>query len=427
MIVQGRLLIDPLHPPELGWISINQPVGDTPASIDSIAFGELPSDVGPPDIGGRDRLICPAFADAHFHVPQVDSVGCDGMPLLEWLDTVIFPAETWWARGGAIPDTRTAARRLISQGTALVAAYLTAHAEAAREAATFLATRTPLRFIAGRVAMDRCAPEGLTGEDIARAKLAPPPSPIMPAVSRSPRHRISANPRFAISCTPELMAEVGWAVKDRPEVIVQTHLAETLPECARVRELFPHLPHYTAVYDEAGLLRRGTLLAHAIHLADEELDIIRERGSIAVHCPTANTFLQAGLFDLARTNEDFGVQVALGTDVAAGPDVAMPRVARGMIEVAKMLKMTRSGSAANRVKIPSPAEAWDMITRRNADLLGAPRCCRLEVGAEADVLVLRAPDSWFDEHVVGRLIYNWSADLIESRVMNGQVINPSSI
>lgn len=427
MIVQGRLLVDPDHPPELGWMRINPATTHAAASIASIAYGELPADLTPPAHGARDRIICPAFADAHFHVPQVDTVGCDGMPLLEWLDQVVFPAEAWWGRGGALRDTRTAARRLITQGTSLVAAYLTAHAEGSREAAAFLANRTPLRFIAGRVAMDRAAPEALTAEDITRARMAPPPSPILPSVSNSPRHRISANPRFAISCTPELLAEVGWAVKDRPEVIVQTHLAETAEECAEVRKLFPGSPPYTAVYDEAGLLRPGTLLAHCIHLSDEELDLIRQRASIAVHCPTANTFLQAGLFDLARTADDFGVAVALGSDVAGGPDVAMPRVARGMIEVAKMLRMTRSGSAARRVKVPTPAEAWTMITRRNADLLGAPKSCRLEEGAEADLLVMRIPEVWFDEHLVGRLLYNWSPDLVETRIMNGIVVNPSSI
>ncbi len=427
MIVQGRLLIDPDHPPELGWIEISPAEGDAPAMIKKIAFGEIPDDLAPPTFGGRDRLICPAFADAHFHVPQIDSAGCDGMPLLEWLDTVIFPAEAWWGKGGAIPSTRTAARRLVNQGTSLVAAYLTAHAQAAQESASFLAASTPLRFIAGRVAMDRCAPESLTGEDIARVSGTPTPSPIMPNLSKSPRHRVSVNPRFAISCTPELLAECGWALRDRPEVIVQTHLAETLPECARVRELFPNTPHYTAVYDEAGLLKPGALLAHAIHLSDEELTIIRARESIAVHCPSANLFLEAGLFDLGRTADEFGVSVALGTDVAAGVEIAMPRVARAMIEVAKALRMTRTGAAAARIKVPTPVEAWDMITRRNANLLGAPTCCRLEVGAEADLLVLRAPEGWFDEHLVGRIIYNWSSDLIETRVMNGQLVEPSSI
>jgi guanine deaminase len=426
MIVQGLLLIDPARPPEVGYLRIDG------GRIGDIGFGGLPRNSGPPDVGSPTHVICPAFIDAHFHFPQIDSVGCDGMPLLEWLDRVIFPAEAWWGRGAAIPSTRTAIRRLVSEGTVGVAGYLTSHAQGSAEALAML-SRTPMRFHVGRVAMDRAAPDELTKEDRERAARRPIPSPILTGLGAAfvvssgaglPRQNVSANPRFAISCSPELLAEVGWAAGERNEKVgatyVQTHLSESVEECARVRELFGEA-HYTHVYDKFGLLTDRTILAHCVHLADAEWELIARKKCIVASCPGANIFLKAGLFNLDKARE-FAVRLTLGTDVAAGPDVAMPRVARAFIETAKVRAI-----AAGAKHIPTPAEAWNLITRVNADALGWPDAGRIEKGAAADLLVLRVPDLWRDEHLVGRLIYNWSADLIEARVFDGQAVDPATI
>jgi guanine deaminase len=420
MIIHGLLLIDPASPPTRGWLRVE---GGT---IAELREGEPPSAADGRVIGGATRIITPAFVDAHTHLPQFVAVGCDGMDLLEWLDRVVYPAEIWWGRGQALSVTRHAVARFLAEGTGAVAAYLTSHGEINRECLAHLQSRTPLRFIAGRVAMDRSAPDELTAEDRERVALASPPSPVLPLPGRddgSGRHRVSTNPRFAIACTEELMAEIGWLLRERPELFVQTHLAETAAEVARVRELFPDDPSYTAVYDRFGLLGPRTLLAHGVHLTSDEWDLIRERGSVVVHCPGANTFLRSGMFDLAAAHEH-GVRLALGSDVAAGPDVAMPRVARAMIEVAKLRAMSLG---AGEARVPGPAEAWRLITEGGADALGWPNAGRIAPGADADLLVLRVPDGWRDEHLVGRILYGWSPDLIESRVLGGAEIDAATI
>lgn len=420
MLIQGRLLVDPFRSPEPGWIRVEG------ARIAEVGFGDVPKGAGPPSAGGRDALVCPAFLDAHNHLPQFGSVGCDGMPLLEWLRTVIFPAEGWWGRGMALSAARCSVRRLAMAGTCGFAGYLTSHGEAAREVLGYLAG-TPMRWIAGRVAMDRNAPDDLTADDRERAKTRPVRPPVMPEVGASPRQVVSANPRFAVSCSEELLAEIGWWVREHPGAWVQTHLAESMDECGLIRELFPKDRDYTSVYDRFGLLTERTLLAHTIHLSEDEWKLIVARKSIVVHCPTANTFLEAGLFDLGAARRH-GARVALGTDVAAGADVAMPRVARAMIEVAKMRRMTAASKESRMsVVVPSPAEAWWMITRGNAELLGWNDAGRIAEGAAADLLVLRVPDGWLDPHLVGRLIYGWENELIETRVFNGTIVDTAKL
>ncbi|MEM9083162.1 MAG: amidohydrolase family protein [Planctomycetota bacterium] len=419
MLIEAKILTNPSFEPELGWIRVEDAV------ITEIGHGPAPDMPGIQKIGHPNQLLVPAFIDAHAHLPQIDCIGCDGLPLLRWLEEVIFPAETWWGQGGALHTAKTAARRFAREGTVGVAGYLTSHAEMNREVVGWLAANTSMRWLVGRVAMDQEAPEALTMEDLQRPRMRPGPGPVMAPFAASDRRcAISANPRFAVSCSEELLAEIAWACKERANEpggtpYIQTHLAESLDEIARVSELFPKDAHYTGVYDRLGLLTNKTLLAHCVHLSEEEWAIIAERDSIVVHCPTANTFLQSGTFNLDAA-ERHGVRIALGSDVAGGPDLAMPRVARAMIEVAKLRRLGADDPAS--VRVPSPAEAWDLITRGNAEILGWTDAGRIEVGAAADLLLLNIPLAWHDEHLVGRLIYNWRSGLIEKRIFNGHLM-----
>jgi cytosine/adenosine deaminase-related metal-dependent hydrolase len=97
----------------------------------------------------------------------------------------------------------------------------------------------------------------------------------------------------------------------------------------------------------------------------------------------------------------------------------MPRVARAMIETAKIRAMT----IAPRAQIPTPADAWSMITRGNADALGWSDAGRLEPGASADVLVLEPPFD-LDEYLIGRLIYGWRDEYIAYRIVAGVIREP---
>lgn len=426
MLLHGLLLIDPRHPPEEGWVRVE---GER---IAEVGHGPPPGVTAAPPPG---RIVCPSFTDAHIHLPQIDSVGCAGMPLLEWLDRVVFPAEAWWGRSGGLSQLRTAVRRMLRHGTTGFAGYLTSHgdvnARVARELASPTALPARMRCVVGRVAMDRDAPEELTREDRWRAGQSPQPSVALahPEGADEARVSVSVNPRFALSCSDELHAECGWLVAQRARdgrpIFVQTHLSESREECALVAGRFAGDPHYAGVYHRSGLLGERTLVAHCLHLARDEWALLASTRAVAVHCPTANTFLGAGLFNLDAA-EGHGVRVALGSDVAAGPDVAMPRVARAMIETAQIRRMTAPPGAA-AVRVPSPAEAWDLITRGNADALGWSDGGRIQPRAWADLLTLRVPETWLDEWLVGRLLYNWSDGLIESRVVAGRVVEPGTI
>lgn len=400
MICQGLLLIDPARAPQPGWVDV------TDGRIVEIGHGTAPSRA---DFGDENTIISPGFYDAHTHLPQFNAIGYDGLELLDWLDRVIFPAESRWSDPAvARIDCEAALRRIQSAGTLGCAAYLTSHPHSYGQLCQ-AATKFPMRIKAGVVLMDRNGP----------AELIAQPRPKF-AISTESSSAVSPsiNPRFAVACSDELLKWAGEQSQQHPQLFVQTHLAESMRECATVDRLFPDDDHYTAVYDRHGLLTPRTLLAHCLHLSEVEWQLIAQRGSTVVHCPGANSFLQSGVFDIDAARKH-NVRLALGSDVAAGPDIAMPRVARAMIETAKLRRMTIAPDGY----VPTPVEVWNMITRGNAELLGWNDCGRLEIGAAADFLLLKIPFQ-VDDQLVSRLIYTWNNNYITGRIINGNPIAP---
>lgn len=369
----------------------------------------------PPELGGDSTIICPGFIDAHVHLPQFDSIGAEGLTLLDWLDRVIYPAEAAWAdadHAGTMAEC--VANQLLSYGTTGIAAYATVHHEAACNAMRALAD-VGIRGVVGQVLMDRGAPDELIrpAEQLLREAAAlPSPERIQPCIT----------PRFALTCTSklldgagELASKAGWPV--------QTHLAETREECRKAGELFDGLK-YTEIYRRAGLLTARTLLAHGIWLDDDELAAIAEAESVIAHCPTANTFLRSGEMRRARANAS-GTSPALGSDVAGGPDRSMVRVARAMLETAARAAGDDSGA------IPTASEAWWQITAGNADALGWADGGRIEPGAEADLVLLEPdidlghdPDAEAENRqnpALARLLYAWDDRWVRRTLLRGDV------
>ncbi|MDX2132496.1 MAG: amidohydrolase family protein [Planctomycetota bacterium] len=392
------------------------PVGDGPRAPVSLAFGRvvvrggvieqvIVGEGGPrADVGGGDYFIAPGFVDAHVHLAQFGVIGATGMPLLEWLARMVFPAEASWAdEREAAAQAERAARSLLSFGTTAVAAYATSHAPGATAALHVLAELGMAGHV-GQVLMDRGGPAEL---------LVPAERALREAAGMRARGRVSpaVTPRFALSCSPELLAGAGRLAK-ATGWLVQTHVSETIEECEAVRELHD-APDYASVYDRAGLLGGRTLLAHGIHLSDDERRLIAGRGASIAHCPTANRFLRAGTFGRARALEA-GVGVCLGSDVAGGPERSMVRVGRAMIEAAEAVADGQSRRPSDGPRVPTPAEAWWQITAGNAAVLGLEGCGQLRAGGDADVVVCRPDAGWRDApDPLSYLLYAWDDRWIE--------------
>lgn len=374
-----------------------------------LAYGTLRTGAGriaeieelPPEPVQRPLLLSPGFIDAHMHLPQYDSIGADGMPLLEWLERVIFPAETAWAdTEAARAMSARVATNLLSFGTTSLAAYGTVHTPAVQAAIEELG-HAGLSGYVGHVIMDRGGPASLTAgvssqlQGVAGLRAV---GRVMPSIA----------PRFALSCTMETMTTCARIAREQ-NLLVQTHLSETREECERVARLFGG--DYTGVYERAGLLGPRSVLAHGIWLSPEERAALQRTASVVAHCPTANEFLGSGTMNRHITLE-MGVRMALGSDVAGGPERAMPRVAKAMLAAAKSL-----GHAP-----PTGAAGFAHITRLNAQCLGLSDVGELRTGAAADLVVIAPDIPWVDaQDPLARLLYAWDDRWLAATLTEGFV------
>lgn len=262
----------------------------------------------------RDALITPGFIDTHIHFPQTGMIASYGEQLLDWLNTYTFPTEKQFADKAHAADVAAIfLKELLRNGTTTALVFGTVHKESV-DAFFEAAQALDLRMIAGKVLMDRNAPDYLT--DTAESGYADSKELIERWHGKGRLH-YAVTPRFAPTSTPEQLELAGKLFAEYPGLYMHTHLSENRKEIEWVKELFPERKGYLDVYDHFKLIGERSVFAHGVHLCDDECKRLAETGSAVAFCPTSNLFLGSGLFDLQKL-EEHGVRVGLGTDVGAG-------------------------------------------------------------------------------------------------------------
>jgi guanine deaminase len=262
----------------------------------------------------RDALITPGFIDTHIHYPQTGMIASYGEQLLDWLNTYTFPTERQFEDKAHASDVATIfLKELLRNGTTTALVFGTVHPQSV-DAFFEQADKLNLRMIAGKVLMDRNAPDYLT--DTAESGYAESKTLIERWHGKGRLH-YAVTPRFAPTSTPEQLELAGKLLGEYPDLYMHTHLSENRKEIEWVKELFPERKGYLDVYDHHKLIGPRAVFAHGVHLCDDECKRLAETGSAVAFCPTSNLFLGSGLFDLNKL-EAHGVRVGLGTDVGAG-------------------------------------------------------------------------------------------------------------
>ncbi|MGK8436153.1 guanine deaminase [Ectopseudomonas hydrolytica] len=262
----------------------------------------------------RDALITPGFIDTHIHYPQTGMIASYGEQLLDWLNTYTFPTERQFEDKAHASDVAAIfLKELLRNGTTTALVFGTVHPQSV-DAFFEQADKLNLRMIAGKVLMDRNAPDYLT--DTAESGYAESKALIERWHGKGRLH-YAVTPRFAPTSTPEQLELAGKLLGEYPDLYMHTHLSENRKEIEWVKELFPERKGYLDVYDHHKLIGPRAVFAHGVHLCDDECKRLAETGSAVAFCPTSNLFLGSGLFDLNKL-EAHGVRVGLGTDVGAG-------------------------------------------------------------------------------------------------------------
>ncbi|EKX54139.1 hypothetical protein GUITHDRAFT_156924 [Guillardia theta CCMP2712] len=363
-------------------------------------------------------MLVPGFIDTHIHAPQYSYTGtATDLPLMDWLQKYTFPAES------SLRDVETAKRvyssvidRTLRNGTTCALYFATIHLQSCIAFAELAASRGQRAYI-GKVCMDSLAPADYIESTEESLESTERFIQSVRGLGSELVHPV-VTPRFIPSCSMELLNGLG-ALADRYDCHVQSHISESLDEIAMVKSRYPHLKSDTTIFDTCGLLHDKTIMAHGVHLDDEDLRTLRQRGTSISHCPLSNFFFADGVLPTAKIVA-LGNKVALGTDVAGGYS---PSMLNSMRNAVIAHQVTRNFAPIKSDELLDWRHAFHLATMGGAKALGIEgQVGTLEAGKSFDAVLLDAARGGIDV---------WDSDssmhLLEKLINLGSEVNVAMV
>ncbi len=263
-------------------------------------------------IDATDCAVLPGFVQTHIHLCQTLFRGAaDDLSLIDWLKERVWPMEAAHTAASIRASARLGVAELIKGGTTCA---LTMETVNHTDEVFKVVEETGFRATIGKCMMDK-------GEGVPSALHEETERSVRKSVTlletwhgkADGRIRFCFAPRFAVSCTRELLSQVAELARDRG-VMVHTHASENRSECELVeRETGMR---NIAYLDSVGLSGRHVALAHCIHIDEQEMQILKRTRTNVAHCPSSNLKLGSGIAPITKMLET-GISVSLGADGAA--------------------------------------------------------------------------------------------------------------
>jgi len=358
-------------------------------------------------------VVIPGLVQGHVHACQtLFRNRADGLELLDWLRERIWPMEAAHDERSMRASAELTFAELIRSGSTAALDMGTVH----HTGAIFEAARDcGFRLTSGKAMMDhgQGVPAGLretTRESIDESlRLAREWEG-----AQEGRLHYAFAPRFALSCTDELMREVARLSREK-NLRIHTHASENPAECDAVRQRTGR--DNVVFLHELGLTGPRSCFAHCVWLTSEEQRILRESGTSVCHCPSSNLKLASGI---ARIPE----LMAEGVHVCLGPDGAPCNNNLDMfleMRLAALIHKPRAGATAM-----GPQAVLEMATLGGARALGLEReIGSLEEGKRADIAVvdLRGEHSTpASDDAVAQLVHSGRATDVRHVVIDGRLV-----
>lgn len=354
-------------------------------------------------IDGRGQAIVPPFYNAHGHAAMTLFRGfADDIELFPWLEEHIWPAEARLTPEDVACATRLAVVEMIRGGTVFFNDMYWEPATVAR-----VADEMGMRAAVGRLFIE------------AR------PGEVRPACQRqsealeavapqlSDRLQITYAPHAIYTVSGLMLRRIAGQARDTGQRI-HIHAAETVAECEACRAEHGMSP--IAWLDACGLLGPRTILAHAVHLTDADIALIRERQAVVAHMPVSNAKLGSGRFRFAAVVEQAGCRTTLGTDgCASNNNLSM----LGEMKCAALAAKLEAGSTV----AGQAHTVLDCATRAGAEAFGIDAGV-IAPGKLADALLidLDHPAMMPNYHLVSNLVYSADTSVIRTVICHGRVL-----
>jgi len=369
------------------------------------------NDAGAQRIDASGCIVLPGLVQAHTHLCQtLCRGGADDLPLLDWLRLRVWPYEAALDERAMRACARLACAELLLGGTTAILDMGTVHET---DALCDAVAATGLRATIGKAMMD--AGDGVPARLREETQRSIDESDALCARwhgAADGRLRYAYAPRFVLSCSEELLREVGARVHRGARL--HTHAAEQEAEIAIVRH---ERGADNIVYLESlGLGGPRAAIAHCVHATDDERRRLAANGTHVVHCPSSNLKLGSGIAPIPEMLAQ-GIRVALGADGAPCNNNL-----DGFVEVrlAALLHKPRAGVIA----MPA-STVLELATRGGAAALGLEQeIGSLEPGKRADLIVVepRMPHATPSFSPVSTLVYATQSRDVRDVIVDGRVL-----
>lgn len=363
-------------------------------------------------IDASECAVIPGFVQTHIHLCQTLFRGAaDDLALIDWLKKRVWPMEAAHTAASIAASARLGIAELIKGGTTCALTMETVNHTSqvfqVVEASGFRAT-------VGKCMMDK-------GDEV--------PKPLQEKTSQSiaeslellqrwhgqagGRIRYCFAPRFAVSCTRELLEQVGRLSRAHG-VMIHTHASENRTECALV-EAETGLRNINYL-DSVGVSGRHVALAHCVHLTNEEVRILKSTGTNVAHCPSSNLKLGSGIAPIAKLLEE-EVSVSLGADGAA---------CNNRLDMfTEMRTAALLQKALHGPEVLPASRVLRLATIDGARALGLEsEIGSLEVGKRADVAVVTLDQLHMspEAEVISSLVYAGEASDVQTVIIDGRIL-----
>lgn len=357
--------------------------------------------------------VMPGFIQTHIHLCQTLFRGAaDDLALIDWLKKRVWPMEAAHTAASVRASALLGIAELIKGGTTCALTMETVnHTDAVFETVD----ETGFRATVGKCMMDK-------GDEVPPALHEETEASVQESLAlldtwhgrAGGRIRYCFAPRFAVSCTRELLLNVARLARERG-VMVHTHASENLKECELV-ETDSGLRNI-AYLDSLGLSGRHVALAHCIHINEDEIEILKQTQTNVVHCPSSNLKLGSGIAPIKKMLE-LGVPVSLGADGAA---------CNNRLD---MFTEMRTAALLQKVlhgpEVLPAKKALRMATIDGAKALGL----ELEIGSlerrkRADIVVLRLDElhsAPVPVDLASLIVYSAQSSDVETVLINGLIV-----
>lgn len=363
-------------------------------------------------IDARGCAVLPGFVQTHVHLCQTLFRGAaDDLELIDWLKRRVWPMEAAHDAASLRASARLAVAELIRGGTTCALTMETVNHT--REVFRVV-EETGFRATVGKCMMDK-------GDEVPAALQEETEESIRESLAlleewhgrADGRVRYCFAPRFAVSCTQGLLERVARLARERG-VMVHTHASENRTECEMVeRETGRRNVEYL---DSLGVSGSHVLLAHCVHLSEEEIDLLASTGTHVSHCPSSNMKLGSGIAPVAALLGR-GVSVSLGADGA--PCNNRLDMFTEMRSAALLQKVWRGAD------VLTAARVLRMATREGARALGLEdEIGSIEEGKRADLIVvdLERLHTTPRPDVVSTIIYAAEAADVRDVLIDGRAV-----